>query len=76
MKEPESYLTIDGYLFNETEKAYGIRLKPTDPRDIWIPRSLTNGIVKFKTEGDFNTGTYRFCRVQVADWFCEREGLI
>lgn len=55
-------------LLVETEKA---RLFRVADREIWIPRSQTPSCTKFMPDKN----GHRECRVQVEDWFAEREDL-
>ncbi len=57
-----------GILIRETEAA---RLFKVVEREVWIPRSITKCITKFKPDAN----GHRECVVQVEDWFTEKEGL-
>jgi len=55
-------------LLRETELA---RLFRVVDREIWIPRSVTKCVTKFKPDRN----GHRECRVEVEEWFCEKQDL-
>ncbi len=55
-------------LVAETELARKFRVVD---RELWIPRSVTTSIVKFKPDAN----GHRECIVQVRDWFAEKNDL-
>ncbi len=59
---------IRAILISETEKAR--QFKVVD-RLVWIPRSVVKSITKFAPDAK----GHRECRLDVEDWFAEKEGL-
>lgn len=55
-------------LVGETEKARKFKVAG---REVWIPRSVTKSITKFKPDAS----GFRECLMDIEDWFADKEGL-
>lgn len=68
--------TIRLWLIKETDKAYFFskvtQEKGSSNDGIWVPRSMCERI----TKGASEPGKWRFCEVEVQEWFAEKKGLI
>lgn len=59
---------IRGIMTGETEKARSIKFPD---KTVWIPKSVTDGIIKFAPDANGD----REVMMDVHDWFCDKENI-